>query len=65
MQALVSYAAHFGVAAEDMKSGNSEQARLGLLKSVDLLASSFNKILDLNRLDNQALKLEDFHQKNT
>ena len=63
LQALVSYAAHFGVAAEDMKSGNSEQARLGLLKSVDLLASSFNKILDLNKLDSQALKLENFSIK--
>ena len=58
MQALVSYAARLEVAAENGKAGDSGPARLGMLKSVEILATSFNKILDLNKLDSQAPKLE-------
>jgi two-component system, sensor histidine kinase len=58
LQALVSYAAHLEVTRDDLKPLDVEPARVGLLRSVDLLASSFNKILDLNKLDSQRLQLE-------
>lgn len=58
LQALVSYAAHLEIAKDDPKLLGSEPAWVGLLRSVDMLSSSFNKILDLNRLDSQTLQLE-------